>query len=186
MSPDQSQSYYDIDRFMSDHELLLAYRDDINELTVQYLLTLTEARLSDSVSDKKFRKRVFQILVECLQNVVNHAHHSSGKRRASILLMGRCEKSLTIITGNLVSNAHVARLRERLEHVNQIGHDQVRDLYSEALRDSAFSSKGGAGLGLLDIYKRSGNSIDFDFTPASPDSTFFTMKVMIDFPVTAV
>lgn len=182
MLSDHSQAYYDIERFMSEHELLLAYRDDINEQTVQYLLTLTEARLNDTVGDKKFRKRVFQILVECLQNVVNHAHHASGKRRSSILLMGRCRKSLTIITGNLVSNVSVEALRKRLEYVNQIGKEQVRDLYSEALRDSAFSSKGGAGLGLLDIYKRSGNTLEFDFTPAGPDSTFFTMKVMVDFP----
>ena len=60
--------YFDIDRMMSENELLLAYRDHISEETVQQLLSLTELKLAQSGEEKKLRKRVFNILVECLQN----------------------------------------------------------------------------------------------------------------------
>ena len=68
--------YFDIDRMMSDNELILAYRDHISEETVQQLLSITELKLVQSVGEKKLRKRVFHILVECLQNVVNHSANS--------------------------------------------------------------------------------------------------------------
>ena len=70
--------YFDIDRMMSEHELVLAYRDDITEHTVQQLLSMTELKLVQSGEAKKLRKRVFNILVECLQNIVNHSEVDSG------------------------------------------------------------------------------------------------------------
>lgn len=172
--------FYDIERFMAEHEVLLAYRDEINDRTVQHLLTLTEAKLTSVLDNKKFRKRVFQILVECLQNVVNHAHHTDKGGRSSILLMGRGEGQLFIITGNMIDAATVDSLRRRLDEVNSIGSDEVRETYSDKLRDAAFSLKGGAGLGLLDMYRRSGNRIGYEFVKVDDSTAFFTLKVTVN------
>ncbi len=173
--------YFDIDRMMSDNELLLAYRDHITESTIQQLLTLTEMRLMQSGEEKKLRKRIFNILVECLQNIVNHGESGTGQEEeiASLLLLGRSDSDIFIITGNRIRNANIPALEDKIKEINAWKHEDMRDIYSERLGSSTYSDKGGAGLGLLDIYKRSGNKLEYSIQPIDKDVSFLSLHIKV-------
>lgn len=167
---------------MSDNELLLAYRDHISEETVQQLLSITELKLAQSGEEKRLRKRVFNILVECLQNVVNHAAQGSEPESevASILLLGRHEGNFFIVTGNRIANENIAEFEAKIEEINGWDHGEMREIYSERLGKSEYSAKGGAGLGLMDIYKRSGREIQHQIDPIDDEVSFLSLHVTID------
>ena len=173
--------YFDIDRMMSDNELLLAYRDRITESTVQQLLSITELKLAQSGEEKKLRKRVFNILVECLQNIVNHAdiNGADDNEVASLLLMGRHEGNMFIITGNRILNSKVKAFEQKVAKINSWDHDDMRDIYSEHLDKSTYSEKGGAGLGLLDIYKRSGHKLEYNIEAIDETVSFLSLHINI-------
>lgn len=172
--------YFDIDRMMSDNELLLAYRDDITEATVQQLLAITELKLVQSGEEKKLRKRVFNILVECLQNIVNHAEHESSQETvASLLLIGRHENEFFIITGNRILNSKIEALEAKVNEINSWSHDDMRDIYSDKLDKSQYSEKGGAGLGLIDIYKRSGRKLRHNIQPIDDEVSFLSFHITV-------
>ncbi|MFM1874414.1 MAG: hypothetical protein RL266_151 [Bacteroidota bacterium] len=174
--------YIDIDRMMSEHELLLAYRDHISDETVQQLLSITELKLVQSGEEKKLRKRVFNILVECLQNVVNHSAAGSAQdsEAASILLLGRHNNDFFIVTGNRIANENIPHLEAKIAEINSWDHGNMRGIYSDRLGRSEYSDKGGAGLGLLDIYKRSGRKIKHKIDPIDPKVSFLSLHVTID------
>lgn len=173
--------YFDIDRMMSENELLLAYRDHISEETVQQLLSLTELKLAQSGEEKKLRKRVFNILVECLQNVVNHSASGNEARAevASILLLGRHEEDFFIVTGNRIANEKIPDFESKIKEINSWDHSEMREIYSDKLGKSEYSEKGGAGLGLMDIYKRSGNQIKHQIDPIDNEVSFLSMQVTV-------
>ena len=173
--------YFDIDRMMSDNELLLAYRDHITESTVQQLLSLTEMKLLQSGEEKKLRKRVFNILVECLQNIVNHGEvNSNGEKEiASLLLLGRTDSDIFIITGNRILNSKIPSLEAKIKEINAWEHEDMRDIYSDRLGKSTYSEKGGAGLGLLDIYKRSGNKLEYSLAKIDEEVSFLSLHVTV-------
>ncbi len=174
------EQYFDIDRMMSDNELLLAYRDDISEATVQQLLAITELKLVQSGEEKKLRKRVFNILVECLQNIVNHAEvNLHAQRIASLLLIGRTGNEFFIITGNRILNSKVEALTDKVNEINSWEHDEMRDIYSDKLGKSEYSDKGGAGLGLIDIYKRSGRKLQHHIEPIDDDVSFLSFHITV-------
>lgn len=166
---------------MSDNELLLAYRDHITEATVHQLLSITEMKLIQSGEERKLRKRVFNILVECLQNIVNHADVSANVEQdiASLLLMGRHEDGIFIITGNKILNTKIPALKKKILEVNTIDHDAMREVYSNKLDESIFSNKGGAGLGLLDIYRRSGRKINYNVEEIDDNVSFLSLHITI-------
>ena len=173
--------YFDIDRMMSEHELILAYRDHISEETIQQLLSITELKLVQSVGEKKLRKRVFHILVECLQNVVNHsAEQESEDEVPSILLLGRHNNEFFIITGNRIENDQIDKLRQKIDEINSWNHDDMRNIYSKKLDRSEYSAKGGAGLGLIDIYKRSRNKLKYQIEPIDDQISFLSLHVTVD------
>lgn len=172
--------YFDIDRMMSDNELLLAYRDHITESTVQQLLSLTEMKLLQSGEEKKLRKRVFNILVEGLQNIVNHGDlDEKGNEVASLLLLGRKGNDIFIITGNRILNSKIPALEKKIKEINSWDHEDMRGIYSEHLGNSTYSEKGGAGLGLLDIYKRSGNKLEYSIEHIDDHVSFLSLHITV-------
>lgn len=165
---------------MADNELVLAYRDHITDATVQQLLSITELRLVQSGEEKKLRKRVFNILVECLQNVVNHgAEGSSEPESASLLLIGRHEDEFFIITGNKIENNRIEAFESKIAEINDLAHSNMREIYSTRLGESEYSEKGGAGLGLLDIYKRSGHKLQYDIQRIDDKLSFLSLRIRI-------
>lgn len=173
--------YFDIDRMMSDNELLLAYRDSITDATVQQLLSITELKLAQSGEEKRLRKRVFNILVECLQNVVNHSavETKDGDAHPSLLLIGKHEGDFFIITGNRISNDKIDDLESKIEKINSWDHNDMRSIYSTELDNSEYSEKGGAGLGLLDIYKRSGRKLSYEIQSVDDKISFLSLHISI-------
>ena len=170
--------HLDIDRMMSDNELILAYRDHITESAVQQLLSIAELKLVQTSDDKRLRKRVFHILVECLQNIVNHAVDGTDSAK-SLLLIGRRKGEFFIVTGNRIDASNVARFEERLNEINSWDHSDIREIYSEKLGRSQYSAKGGAGLGLIDIYKRSGKKIKHSFRKIDEKTSFLSLHVSV-------
>jgi hypothetical protein len=175
---------YGIERMMVDNQLLLAYKDNINEETSDQLIAMVDSKMIGFDEEKKVKKKVFNVLVECLQNVSRHAEPEKGKdHESSILLIGRNDKSFFIITGNMMSNDKTDQLKEKLNQINQLNPDELRDKYKEMMNQMEFSDKGGAGLGLLDIARKSANKFEYDFRKLSENKTYFTLKVNI--PVTS-
>ena len=173
--------YFDIDRMMSENELLLAYRDRVSEETVQQLLAITELKLTQSGEEKKLRKRIFNILVECLQNIVNHsAKDENGEETPSILLLGRHENDFFVITGNRINNNNIDGLKTKIDEINSWNHENMREIYSDKLGKSEYSEKGGAGLGLMDIYKKSGRKLKYEIQSIDERESFLSLHITVD------
>ena len=84
-----------------------------------------------------------------------------------------------IITGNPVRKDQLDTVIGKIEDVNDIGHQNVREEYMRMLDKSEYSAKGGAGLGLIDIYKRSGKPLEYDISPINDEYAVLTLKVRI-------
>ncbi|MCG3166013.1 MAG: hypothetical protein POELPBGB_01789 [Bacteroidia bacterium] len=175
---------YGIERMMVENQLLLAYKDNINEETSDQLIAMVDSKMVGFDEEKKIKKKVFNVLVECLQNVSRHAEPDKGQdHESSILLIGRNDNSFFIITGNMMSNDKTTHLKEKLDQINKLNPDEIRDKYKELMTKMEFSDKGGAGLGLLDIARKSANKFEYDFRKLGDKKSYFTLKVSI--PVVA-
>ena len=57
-------------------------------------------------------------------------------------------------------------LKENLEKINNLDPDKIREVYRAMLQDSNIGHKGGAGLGLMEMARKTGNKLDYDFFPS--------------------
>lgn len=191
-NPDNNKYYklvdqiYGIERMMVENQLLLAYKDHINEETSDQLIGMVDSKMTGFDEEKKVKKKVFNVLVECLQNVSRHAEPDKGQdHESSILLIGKNENSFFIITGNMMASDKMDDLKNKLEQINGLNPEELRNKYKEMINNTDFSSKGGAGLGLLDIARKSANKFEYDFRKLSEKKTYFTLKVNIPVSIAA-
>ena len=130
-------------------------------------------------------KKFFHILIESLQNIFHHqATMPSGLSNANVALTGfiitsEGDSSYSIITGNYILNKDIGSLKKRLDEVNSLSPEALRNHYQKTLAGNEFSEKGGAGLGIIEMARKSGNKLDYEFTNINDEYSFFSLAITI-------
>ena len=130
-------------------------------------------------------QKVFGIFVEQMQNVLNYSAEKvtddsvkDGELRFGVLVVGQEANRFYVMCGNKIQKDQVGRLRERLDSIRGMDKDQLKNLYRE--RRKAASGEGkGAGLGFIDMARKAGEPIEYDFVPVDGSHAFFSIKVII-------
>ena len=67
----------------------------------------------------------------------------------------------------------------KIDYINSLNRDELKAYYKEVLNNGELSEKGGGGLGLIDIAKKSRNKLQYSFREIDEDYSFFTLTVKI-------
>ena len=95
-------------------------------------------------------------------------------------MIGRHDSDFFIVTGNRIENSQIDGFEKKVKEINSWNHDSMRDIYSEKLGKSKYSEKGGAGLGLIDIYKRSGRKLKYSIEQIDDHLSFLSLHISVD------
>ena len=57
--------------------------------------------------------------------------------------------------------------------------EQLKEYYKEVLSEGGFSDKGGGGLGMIDIARKSGQKLNYHFTEIDETFSFFNLNIKI-------
>jgi len=173
---------YDLHRTMMSQKLILVYQGDFTQETTKSILAMAERNIDSSGEDASIKRKVFNVMVESLQNIVKHSDElvdGETHSHAAIFLIGRESNRYTIMAGNPIRKNNVAALNEKLHHINSLDKDGLKELYKEIIKNTTISEKGGAGLGFVDMARKSGGKIEFEFPDMSDEYCFFCLKVNV-------
>lgn len=176
-------SYY---KNMQVNNILFVYQGEVTADLVSSILQMMENKLEGEGEDKKVKKRVFGVMVECLQNVYHHLDaippsdaSNPIKDKTAILIIGKEEQSYFIITGNHILNDRIPEVRGHLDRINKASKEELKQLYQEILSNETFSEKGTAGLGMIDIARKSGQRLGYAFHPINDKYSFFSLEARV-------
>ena len=163
---------------MKEH-LMFVYRGVITNENSVPLLMLLEKEMENSEFGFVGRKRLFMFVLESLQNV---SRHSDQKKHAdmSIVVYSKTDNGYTVTTGNVLPSHKIADLKSKLDEINNLQTDEIRNVYRQMLTTAEFSTKGGAGLGLIEMAKKTGNKLDYDFVPLDDEFSYFILSKTVN------
>lgn len=166
-------------KILEKENILLNFIGAFTQDTLVNLLSITENQLQGTVI---LKMKVFNLMVEILQNIVNHAdefiiHGIKGKH--AIFYIRESKDELIFTSGNYVLNSKIEVFNERLENVNSLNEEQLADAYNERLLNFDNESDENPGLGLLDIKLKCKTPFIYDFYKVNDDFSFFTLKIFI-------
>ena len=173
---------YDLHRTMMSQKLILVYQGDFTQESTKSILAMAERNLDSSGEKGNIKRKVFNVMVEALQNIVKHSDELvEGQMRshAAIFLSGKEANRYTIMSGNPIRKANVAGLEQKLHHINSLDKEGLKELYKEIIKNTTISEKGGAGLGFVDMARKSGEKLAFDFPEMSAEYCFFCLTVHV-------
>ncbi len=163
----------EFDKTVKDSDILMIYKGDFGKDSIMPIIQIIEERIKsdEDTSSKAF----FLILVELLQNVSRHSLDSSQKD--GIFCVSNDDTGYAISVGNVVDSDTKNELILRIDELNAMDTEQLKQLYKKTLREGTFSDKGGAGLGLIEIARKSRGKLGYEFDAINGGKYFFTFNV---------
>ncbi|REJ82903.1 MAG: hypothetical protein DWQ44_01950 [Bacteroidetes bacterium] len=171
---------------MDEQHIILSFKGEISKELLTSIYSIMEVRMDKAREELQRKKKMYNILVESLQNIFHHLDDFEGNtehsktREAIFLVSFNKENGYEIHTGNYLYANQAESLRQKLEHINSMDAGQLKEYYRTKLNETSFSEKGGAGLGFIDMARKSGNKLDYKFHDGPGDLKFFTFSVRIN------
>lgn len=177
---------YGLYQTMEKDNIMLSFKGVITSDLLSSVLQIMESKLEHVEKSSKTKKKVYNVLVESLQNLYHHNEELAIDEgldllfsKSALLLISKDKDHYEVKTGNYIKKKNVEELREKLENINSLDKDGLRSLYKTVLNEGEISDKGTAGLGMIDIARKSGNKLEYDFLPIDSKYDFFCLNVKI-------
>jgi Family of unknown function (DUF6272) len=177
---------FDLYDALEKQRIMLSFKGNLTPDLVTALLGLVERKMEVIEEDARVRKRVFNVVMECLQNLYHHNSKTAGAETQpvsdeaqGVIMIAHDDQGYSVLTGNFMANDEVSGLKSHLDRVNGCQPDQLRDLYKETLNNGRFGKAGGGGLGIIDIARKSGRKLEYGFVPLDQANAFFSLNVNV-------
>ncbi len=128
------------------------------------------------------KRKLHHTVVEILQNMTKHSTKLFTKVNfgKGMFILGKKSNAYYIITANKVSLSEKKNLTSAIEEVNAATHEELKEMYKKQLVEGVISRRGGAGLGLIDIARKTRNKLEYHFLPLNSKQKYFILKVKVD------
>lgn len=168
-----------------DGDVILLYRGNIDSDVINHILDSVESKMVEADENPRLRKKVYNVLVESLQNLFHHVDRvpqdfeDQDSDKFGLITVKKSGAAYRIITGNFVHSDNVEKLEEKIKRINRSSHEEIKELYKFILNHQRISAKGGGGLGLVDIARKTGNKLDYTFIPYDNSYSFFFLNIIV-------
>ena len=175
---------YDLYRQMNHYSLSYIYRGGFSIDLSNKILSLAETNMASKSESSATKKKVYFIMLESLQNITRHQDIKTKENidNSSFFVIQRLVNDYYITSGNIVENKNIESLKSKLSKVNSLDKEHLKEYYKEILSQGELSTKGGAGLGLIEMARKSGNKLAFDFKEINNDFSHFYFQIKVSVP----
>lgn len=170
---------YNIYDSMKAEKLILAYEGEFTRDISNAVLAMAEKNLENSEKVISIKKKVFNVMVECIQNIVKHAEEKTHFGEGAIFLVGKENDHYMVCSGNFINNTDIVSLEKKLNEINDLDKEGLKQKFKETLNEGTLNDKGGAGLGFIDMVRKSGEKLEYSFKQISEKQSFFSLKSKI-------
>ncbi|MBL0047580.1 MAG: hypothetical protein IPP32_05710 [Bacteroidetes bacterium] len=181
---EQTTNYlFDIYQTLSREKVLLSYLGEVTPDLTNSVLKSVKNEQNPYNEKVHIKKKIYNIIVESLENIYKHFDVKEKIAAPSIFLFGAHAEHYYIISGNYVYNETGYRIKETIDELNSLDKENMRKKYRSALLQSVDENgmqQNVAGIGLIDMALKSENKLEYQFREASAGITFFTLIVKVN------
>jgi len=156
-----------------DHSDIIYARDDlISQNFVSKIEDIINFELQkyDSKVSENIKLKLFGVVIEQLQNVMSYSNNINKKdkltyeSKAEFILGYSISKNKYFSkTVNQIKSSHKDKIISKLDNLNALKSAEIRKLTRELLRSGKNAHSRGAGIGFLEMAKRSSEKLYYDF-----------------------
>jgi hypothetical protein len=130
-------------------------------------------------------KKVLLVMIESLENIMKYREipiQANGNKTEITPLFSVIKDGdrYFINSCNTLEYNKMEALEKRLVYLNNLTPQGIKEFYKKTITNGLFSEQGGAGLGLIEMAKISGNKIEYMFQRVNDDYVNFSLRITVD------
>lgn len=166
---------------MTENGFSLVYLGEFSHEITKMFTSMAESDMEKNSEERSVQRKVYHVMVETLQNMNKHSDSlaANGHVGTGLFIIGKKNDTYYVITSNKVAVEHRQNLEQAIQSVNNATPEELKEMYKKQIKEGSISKKGGAGLGLIDIARKTGEKLDYQFLQLDDKFLFFILKVEI-------
>jgi len=171
---------YELKKDLGKRGVFFCLSGPISQNLVAEIGTTLEQHMSIGEAGKSTVLRVFSTVVENAQNIIRYSDERKDDLSLGIIAVGHEDDHYFVLCGNMVESNKIGRLVENLTKIQKMNKNELKDYYKNQRRKGPpKESKGGAGLGFIEMARRASKPIEFSFKKINNEFHFFSMKIVV-------
>jgi len=174
----------DIRGMMHDKGVMFCFSGYMTESILSGLSGAVRQKLEVEDADRKTVRGLFSIFVELVQNVIRYSAEKNVRPdpekmidlRYGVITVGKGPNGYFVSCGNLIENKDVSRLSTGLSEIVNLDRDELHKLYKMTLKGPTPATSKGAGVGFIEIARRTDDGFEFDFRQIDENHSFFAVR----------
>ena len=179
-----AKTLFDMHRLMLGNEVIMTYSGYMSQALLTSIASVLKQQIEQDHLPRKVMRNIFSVFIEQYENVVRYSDdqiEEQGKNdvRYGIMAISKKQDSYILNCGNVIKSIErVKALRERLEDLKNMTEDDLKAFYKQKLRAEQEEGSKGAGVGLIEIARKS-SEFDFDFIDLNDGTSFFLLRSIL-------
>ena len=142
--------------------VLFSFTGAVDAEMIPHLIPMVERSLNHSGGSRKEVKRVMNVVIESVQNVLHHGYIDDEGEILLYLTVEQTPLGFQVHCGNLMEQEACDVLCDRVAEVNGMDRALLRKTYIDVLcAGEADALRGNAGLGLISMVKRAAGPLEY-------------------------
>lgn len=161
---------------------ILDYSGPVDYTIIDNILTSLKKTKQFITLPKISSKRIYVVIVECLENIAKHSLKDISVRSAKQPFISVDEKNdkIVITSGNPVNDDKKCRLTRILDKLNNLGKEDLCVLYEKRINRESKPEDNGAGIGFITMKLRSGQPFNYRFTTIDENLSDFELQISVN------
>lgn len=160
-------------------DMTLLYSGTFSDNVTQQIIGLSGSYFESNPELIKLHRKSGFLIAECFQNIVRH---NESDIENGYFVSRNAHGNQFIASGNVIRTDMIADLSDKLDHLNQLSKEELKEIYLKTLSNDEVSEKGGAGLGLIEMARKTGNKLEYDFESIGDDLSYFYFQIKFELP----
>jgi hypothetical protein len=168
---------------MNERNILVSFVGDLEHDITSSLLQNIRKSINKTEPVKKVRTYLYDVIVECLDNMIRHnvkkpMSRFAGKIPSTLFVFSRQEGHYKIVTGNHIHNDSTQKLKEHLDQLNSLDKKSLRKFHDQLIARK-FTTHLQHGIGLVELAMKASGKLQYEFRPVEKDISFYIFQVSV-------
>lgn len=176
-------SLYDYKQDLEQDGIIFSFSGPMSHEIIEGIGSAIRVKIGEGEEgDRRAALKVFSIFVEQVENVINYSVEKDTTGSAmsfGIVVVGKKDGLFFISGGNRIESGKQEILDPYLTKLAAMDKKELKVYYKERRRAEKTEGSKGAGIGFIEMARKSSKPLEFSFQKIDEDYSFFTIKISI-------
>ncbi len=175
----------EIRKIMEQEGIIFSFTGLISQKMLVGIVETVKKELLELGAKNSVVNAIFSIAIEQMQNIMSYSSDKKIIDSSIYASQGICAIGLDkhnnkyfVASSNKINKNDKTKIKEKIDKVNSLNYNELRKYLRDLLKSGRDSHSRGAGVGFVEMAKRSSENIEYNFTHFE-DNEYLEIKVFI-------